>query len=211
MTQPKAETKDTGTTTLGLVCSDGVILAADNRTTMGNLIAKKDKQKVRPLTDYMGMTMAGSVGDAQMLERMLKTNISIYEIQRKKRITVEAITTFLANTLQERSYFPYWVQILIGGYDNKPTLFDCDPVGGYSEQKDYAISGSGSVFAVGVLEDKYKPNKTMKENEELALRAIHAAIERDTYSGNGADILFIGKDKSELKHYTLEEIKKHTK
>ncbi|MBS3060207.1 MAG: proteasome subunit beta [DPANN group archaeon] len=208
MTQPQdIKTTDTGTTTLGIKCSDGVILGADNRTTMGNFVAGKDKQKVRPINDYIGFTWAGAVGDAQMLERTIKANVALYETQRNKRIKLRSLTTFLANIFQERSYFPYWVQTIIGGYDSEPRLIDIDAIGGYKEFTDFTVSGSGSMMAIGVLEAEYTKEKTMKENELLALRAIHAAIERDIYSGNGVDLLFIDKHKSELKHYTLDEVK----
>ncbi len=175
----------TGTTTVALVCKDGIVLAADQKATMGHLVASKNAKKVHEITDRMAMTIAGSVGDAQALIRILKAEMQLYELQ-EKTTTTKAAATLLSNILRGayKSYVPEMVQLVLGGYDSRgPHLYSVDAAGGLSEETDYAFSGSGSVIAVGVLEDSYKKDMTATEGVSLLLRAIKAARERDVFSG----------------------------
>jgi len=181
-----------GTTTVGLLCSDGVILASEKRASMGGLVANKEADKVLKIQDHLGITIAGSVGDAQTIARIMRAQTSLYEIQRGRKITIEGAGTLLANILQGSKYFPYWIQLLMGGYDSKPRLYSLDLTGSLMEEK-FVSTGSGSPIAYGVLEDKYKENKTVKDNLPIAVRAISSALERDIYSGNGFNVAVIDK------------------
>jgi proteasome beta subunit len=181
-----------GTTTIGLLCSDGVILASEKRASMGNLVANKEAEKVLKIQDHLAITIAGSVGDAQTIARVLKAQTALYEIHRNRKITVEGAGTLLANILQGSKYFPYWIQIVMGGYDSKPRLYSLDLTGSLMEEK-CVSTGSGSPIAYGVLEDKYKENKSVKDNLPIAAKALKAALERDIYSGNGLNIAVIDK------------------
>ncbi|NOR84675.1 archaeal proteasome endopeptidase complex subunit beta [archaeon] len=175
----------TGTTTVAMVCKDGVVLAADQKATMGHLVASKKAKKVHEITDKMAMTIAGSVGDAQALIRILRAEMQLYELQEKNG-SVKAAATLLANILRGayKSYTPEMVQLVLGGFDKTGGhLYSLDAAGGLSEEEDYAFSGSGSVIAVGVLEDGYKKDMTTKEGVNLLLRSIKAARERDVFSG----------------------------
>lgn len=194
-----------GTTTVGVLCSDGVVLGAEKRATMGYLIANKEVEKIIKIQDHMGLTIAGSVADAQMLGRLLKAECSLYEIQRGRKISIEGASTLLANILQHSKYFPYWVQILVGGYDAEPRLFSLDPIGSKLKEK-MVSTGSGSPVAFGVLEDSYKPDRTIDENLPIVVRSIRAAMERDCASGNAIDIATISKGKFKL--YPPDEVAK---
>ena len=180
-----------GTTTVGIVCEDGVILAADKRATAGGLIANKEVEKIQEIQSHLGMTIAGLVSDAQALTRIMRVQTALYETQRNKKISVEGATTLLANIMHSR-YFPYWVQLVMGGYDTKPRLYSLGGDGSSLEEK-YVSTGSGSPVAYGVLEDRYKEGMTIKEALPLAARAIKNAMERDSYSGNGIDLVTITK------------------
>lgn len=181
-----------GTTTVGLLCSDGVILASEKRASMGGLVANKEAEKVLKIQDHLAITIAGSVGDAQTIARIMKAQAALYEIQRGRKISVEGAGTLLANILQGSKYFPYWIQILMGGVDSKPRLYSLDLTGSLMEEK-FVSTGSGSPIAYGVLEEKYKENKTVKENLPIAVKAIKSALERDIYSGNGITLAVIDK------------------
>jgi proteasome beta subunit len=192
-----------GTTTIGLLCSDGVVLAAEKRATMGNLIANKEVEKIVKIQDHLGLTVAGSVADAQTLGRILKSQCSLYDIQRGRKMSVDSAATLLGNILQASKYFPYWVQILLGGFDTQPRLYSLDLLGSVLPEK-LVSTGSGSPTAYGVLEDKYKENKPVKDNLPIAVRAVKAAMERDSASGNGIDVAVITK--TGFKPLTKEEI-----
>ncbi|MBI4168180.1 MAG: archaeal proteasome endopeptidase complex subunit beta [Candidatus Aenigmarchaeota archaeon] len=188
----------TGTTTVGIVCKDGVILAAEKKSTMGYLIASKESEKIYEVDETIGLTIAGAAGDAQALVRYLKAELKLFKIQNQKPLTVKGAATLLSNILQggRWSYVPYMVQLILGGVDAKgPVVYPMDALGAYDEERKFFSTGSGSPYALGVLEDSYKLNITTDEAAKLAVRAIKAAIERDIGSGGkGIDIMIIKSD-----------------
>ena len=103
-----------GTTTVGMVCHDGVVMATEMRATMGHLIAHKNTQKLFRISDNMALTVAGLVGDAQMLARWLSAEGKLYERKRKQPMAVQAASTLMANIMNGRRYMPFWVQLLVG-------------------------------------------------------------------------------------------------
>jgi proteasome beta subunit len=182
-----------GTTTLGLVCKDGVVLASERRATMGTLIAHKTTKKVYKLDDNMGLTTAGLVGDLQLLARYITAEVELYKLKKNGPMTVKAVSTLTANILSGRRYFPYWVQLIIGGVDDEGShVYSLDMAGGNIPDK-YVTSGSGSPYVYGVLEDNYKDGLDVKEGADLAIRAITAAMKRDAASGDGIDVVTITK------------------
>jgi proteasome beta subunit len=199
------EAKQTGTTTVGLVCKDGVVLASDRRATMGYLIASKDIDKVYALTDSIAMTIAGGVGDAQTLVRWMTAELKLYGLKHEKPATVEAAATLLANILTQYKFYPFFVQLLIGGMDERPRLFSVDMLGGVTEEK-LTSTGSGSPIAYGVLEELYREDKDVHTNLAIAAKAVSAAMKRDAASGERVDLTMITK--AGFKRLTKEEVYK---
>jgi len=200
------DTLKTGTTTLGLIYKDGVVLTADKKATLGYLVESKNSQKVYQLDKHIALTIAGGAGDAQALVRLLKAQFNLYRMDRGP-ITVKAAATLLSNILQGNKYFPYMVQLLMGGYDSKPCLYSIDAVGAYDSKDKFYSTGSGSPMAYGVLESEYKENMTMDDAIKLALKSAKAAVQRDIASGgNGFTVLVITKDG--CKELSEQEIKK---
>jgi proteasome beta subunit len=208
--EEKPEIRKTGTTTVGLICKDGVVLAAEKKSTMGYLVASKESEKILPIADHIAMTIAGVSGDAQTLARYMKAELKLFEIQNQRRISVKGASTLLSNILQGSKFFPYYVQIILAGFDDGPKIFSLDAVGGWEEEKKFFSTGSGSPMALGVLEDSYRENLTVEEGKKIALRAIKAAVERDIASGGkGADVAIITKDGIKITRYeSLENISK---
>lgn len=187
-----------GTTTVGLVFDSGVILATEKRATMGSMIASKRAKKVYQVADRIGMTTAGGVGDAQQLARILTVECNLYQIRRSRAITVGAASTLLSNYLNQNRYFPYYVQLLVGGIDEKgPSVYSVDAMGGATKESDIVSTGSGSPMAYGVLEDRYHPDMDEEEAIGLAVRALKSAMKRDSASGEGIHVVVITKEKFE--------------
>ena len=133
-----------GTTTIGLVCDKGVVLATESRATMGHFIASRDAKKVYQIDDLVAMTTAGSVGDAQRLVKWMQVESKLYKMRREEPMTVKGIVSLLANILSGNRYFPYYVQLLVGGVDkNGPGIYSLDAVGGIIEEKKAVSTGSG--------------------------------------------------------------------
>ncbi|MBE0524134.1 MAG: archaeal proteasome endopeptidase complex subunit beta [Methanosarcinales archaeon] len=175
-----------GTTTIGIVCEEGVVLATESRATMGNFIASKDAKKVYQIDDLMGMTTAGSVGDAQRLVKTLQVEAKLYRMRRQESMTVKGTASLLANILAGNRYYPFMVQLLIGGFDkNGSSIYSLDALGGQLEETKAVSTGSGSPFAYGILEDRFKENMSIDEGLDLAVRALHNVMKRDSASGNG--------------------------
>ncbi len=197
--------RKTGTTTVGLVCKDGIVLASDRRATMGYLIASKDIDKIYPINDHIAMTIAGSVGDAQTLIRWMQAEVKLYELKHEKKMTIQAAATMLSNILAQYKFFPFFVQLLIAGVDESPRLYSVDMLGGVTEEK-LTSTGSGSPIAYGVLEELYKDHQTIDENLIIAAKAVTAAMRRDAASGERVDLVTVSS--KGFKRYTEEEIKK---
>jgi len=183
----------TGTTTIALVAKDCVVLASDQRATMGYLIANKAAKKIYKITDRIGATIAGSVADAQSIMDLLRAESKLFEIQRGRPMRVKALTRLLSNIMfQARG--TYMLQCLVGGYDDEgPQVFYTDFIGSVLPDK-YTATGSGSPVALGVLEAEYEDALPKKKAIELAVRTIAAAIERDAATGNAILVSVIDKD-----------------
>jgi proteasome beta subunit len=188
----------TGTTTIGIVCKDCVVLAADRRATAGNLIANKKTEKVRPVTRHIGITIAGSVSDLQRLYKYLTVELKLKEMRDGREATVKEAASLLSTWVYHLIRSSYGIaHFLVGGYDSAPRLYDVYPDGSSMEMDDYVTSGSGSVFALGVLENKFKPGLSREDGVKLAVEAMSASLARDSASGNGIDVYVIGKDGAE--------------
>jgi proteasome beta subunit len=196
--EEKPEIRKTGTTTVGLICKDAVVLAAEKKSTMGYLVASKETEKIIPVEDHIALTIAGASGDAQALARYLKAELKLFAIQSQRKISVKGATTLLANILQggRWTFVPYMVMLILAGYDESgPSIFSLDPIGGTEEEKKFFSTGSGSPIALGVLEDQFRDGLSVEEGTKLAVRAVKAAIERDIASGGKAiDVAVITKD-----------------
>jgi len=205
--EDKIEKLKTGTTTVGVISEGAVVLGAERKATMGYIVASKVAEKILKIDDHIGMTIAGSVGDAQALDRYIKAELKLYKLREERMIPVKAAATLVSNILYSRSYFPYIVQLVIGGYDEGPRMFSLAPDGSVMEEKEYFSTGSGSPMAFGVLEDGFKKGLKTEDAKKLVVRAIKAAVQRDIASGGSGINLAIINSKGFHK-VSDEEVKK---
>jgi proteasome beta subunit len=183
-----------GTTTLGVVCKDGVILASDTRVTMGFYVAHKLGKKVYKIDDHLGMTIAGTVADAQRVVDILTANAQLYRINLNRPMPVNSAARLVANLLFSARYVPLATQVLVAGVDDTgPHVFNLDPFGSLTEEKSVS-TGSGSPIAYGILEDKYKENMHIVEVLPIVVKAVNAAMKRDVASGNNYNVIVIDKN-----------------
>jgi proteasome beta subunit len=198
-----------GTTTIGLVCKDGVVLATERRATAGSFISNKQTQKLFKIDANIGITIAGLVGDAQVLTRYLKAEVSLYRLRRSAPLTAEGAATLLANILSGNRYYPYYAWLILGGVDAKGShVFSVDPAGGCIEDK-YVSVGSGSTIVYGLLEEGYSRDMSTSDGVDLALRGLTAAMKRDSASGDGYLVHVISP--KEYRELSEDEINKRLK
>jgi proteasome beta subunit len=195
----ETETLKTGTTTVGIVCQDGLVLAADRRATTGNMVVDKKAKKIHRITDNMAITTAGGVSDIQLLVKLIKAEIKLKSLRTKREPNVTETANLLAgmiySNIRKMSMIPGISHFVLGGKDKKGFhLFDLFADGSLTIVEDYISSGSGSVFAYGVLEALFNKDLTVKQGVELATKSINAALQRDTATGEGIEVLTITKE-----------------
>ena len=180
-----------GTTTVGAISTNGVVLASDTRVTAGSLVIHKKGKKVYKVDDHIAMTISGLVADAQQTVEILKANSRLYRLQRKSPIPVSSAARLVANMFFSNRLSPFLAQIIIGGVDNSgPHLFMIDPFGSITEEK-YVATGSGSPVAYGVLEEKYQEGLPLKEVLQIVAKSVNSAMKRDVASGDSYDVSVI--------------------
>lgn len=182
-----------GTTTVGIVCKDGVVMASDSRATMGFMISDKEAKKIYQIKDKLAMTTAGMVGDNQKLVRIMRAQANLQQMQ-GEGLDIKMAATLLANILNQQRMLPFLAQVIVGGHDKEGGhIFELDPVGGISE-KNVASTGSGSPVAYGVLEREYEEDLSIEDAKKIVANAINSALERDAATGNNIRIVTITEE-----------------
>lgn len=182
------------TTTIGVVCQDGVLMTTDTRATMGSFVAHKNAKKVYRIDQHLAMTIAGVVGDAQAIVEMLRANAALYKLDMARPMPISSAARMVSNILFSSRFYPLGVQALIGGVDDSGGhIFALDPLGSTMEEK-FVSTGSGSPVAYGVLESEWKENMTVKDATPVLVRAISSAMKRDSASGDSFDVAMVTGD-----------------
>jgi proteasome beta subunit len=188
-----------GTSLVGIVCKDGVVMAGDKKVTLGGqIVSDKDFAKVHMLNKFAIISWTGAVSDAQLLTKQLTAEIRLKELKDKKRITVKEIASLIAMiTYRNARQMPFMVGTMLGGVNEEGTteLYSIGPDGSLKQVKDYdANMSSGMPYILGLLERQYKKGLNVEEGAKLAIEAIKSSSERDTASGFGVDVFEITKD-----------------
>ncbi|MEM3227514.1 MAG: archaeal proteasome endopeptidase complex subunit beta [Candidatus Micrarchaeaceae archaeon] len=196
-----------GTTTVGLVCSDGVVMGCDSRATMDFFIASTVARKIYKIDDNLAVTVAGSVGDAEELVRILKAQNELYKMNEGRSLSPKSAASLLSIILQENKMVPFYVQLIVGGLgEDGPQLHSLDPLGGVTEEPQFTSTGSGSLTALGYLEEVYKKGMQTKDAIKNVVKAISIAMKRDAATGN--NILAATITKEGYKEYSGKDIEK---
>ena len=183
-----------GATTIGVVCSDGVILASEKRVSYGYMVVSRVGKKVFKITDRIGAACAGLISDMQVLVREVEAYANLFSLDAGRPMLVKSVAKLMSNLLFNRRLTPLITQTLIGGIDEDgAALYALDILGSLIPDK-YAVVGSGAAIAVGVLEEGYKENMPVEEAKALVSRAVKSAVSRDIMSGDGVDFFTITKE-----------------
>jgi proteasome beta subunit len=194
-----------GTTTCAITCTDGVVLAADTRASAGFFIADRHVMKIQKVDEHLGMTIAGGVADAQNLVDTMRYNSNIYRLSKKELIPVSSAARLCSNILFNQRYFPYYVQIIMAGFDHREKegkIYNIDLFGSMTTEK-FISTGSGSPVAYGYLESEFKDGMSVNEAYKLAIQSIAAAIRRNAGTGDNINAVII--DKNGYRELTKEE------
>ena len=189
-----AEQIKKGTTTCALMCKDGVVLAADTRASAGFFIADRHVMKIQKVDSHLAMTIAGGVADAQNLVDIMRYNSNLYRLQNKELMPIKSAARLCSNVLFNQRFFPYYVQIIMGGYTEEEgsQIYNIDLFGSMTTEK-FISTGSGSPVAYGYLESEYKDNMSVNDAYKIAMHSIAAAIRRNAGTGDNINVVIIDK------------------
>lgn len=187
--------KESKTTTVGIATKNYVVLAADKRATAGPTVYHKNVKKIAKITDKSVLTISGLVADAQFIIENARFFAKGYETSMGKVISTRSLANYISTVLSiYLRIYPFIVQLLLGGYDHEgPGLYYIDLYGTVTREK-YMATGSGSPIAFGMLEANYHDNLALEDAVDLAAKAVTAAVMRDGFTGEGVDVIAIGKD-----------------
>lgn len=181
-----------GATAVGITFDGGVVFASEKRIAYGNFLVSKTTKKTFTLTDKVGTSVAGLVADMQILVLQIKALAKIRKMELKRDVPQNSIAKMMSNMMYERRFFPLLTQVIVGGVVGKPTIYTLDPLGSVLPDE-YAAVGTGAEMALGVLDHQFKENMSEKDATELAIKSVKAATMRDSFSGDGIDVLVITK------------------
>ncbi len=191
----------TGTTILGIVCKDGVVMASDRQSTAGNIIMNKNSEKTKKVNNYLLISGTGMVSDIQRVEKVIAAELKLKELRSKSRPSVKQaanlMATMLYSGIRQPSMIPTQMGSLIGGFNEDGTteLYSIEPAGSVIQVEDYdANFGSGMPYVLGLLERQYKKGLSVEEGVKLAGECIKSSTQRDIGSGFGIDVVTITKN-----------------
>jgi len=190
----------TGTSIVGIVCKDGVVIAADRQVTAGNVVMSKTERKVFQVNDYLVMAGCGIAADIQRVPRILAAELKLKELRSKTRPNVKQSASLLTNMnysgIRQPSMIPQQAGFLIGGFNEDGTteLFSIEPAGSIIKVEGFdANFGSGMPYMYGLLERQYKKGLSVEDGVKLAVECIKSSTQRDIGSGFGIDVFLITK------------------
>jgi proteasome beta subunit len=196
--------RKTGTTTIGIVCKDGVLLAGDRKGTYATdsgviYIAAKDEQKVEQVNDNVIVTVAGVASDLQKVIKIVRSELKLKELKSKKKPSIKEAANLFATiayqNIRQFSAIPGITHFLLAGYDDKGVyLYDIHPDGYIKKMERYSATGSGMMHVNPILDSEYTSDITLKQGIELAKKAVSASSNRDPGSGEGIDVFTITKE-----------------
>jgi proteasome beta subunit len=182
-----------GATVVGISYDNGVILAAEKRVSFGHFVVNKNIKKTFAVTQQVGAACAGMVADMQVLVRQVEALAKIRKLETRREVAPNSVAKLMSVIMFERRYFPLLTQVIVGGVNDKPEIYTLDPLGSVLPDE-YAAVGTGAEMALGIMDAEFKAGMTEEKARDLAVRAIKSAIQRDSASGDGIDVLFVTRD-----------------
>merc|ERR1712087_404129 len=188
-------TKKTGTTIVGVVYKEGVVLGADTRATSGSEVAEKNCEKIHYLAPNMYCCGAGTAADTEMITQLISSQLELLRMNTHSQSRIMTACTLLKRRLfQHQGYIS--AALVLGGCDiNGPTIYQIHPHGS-TAKLNYTTMGSGSLAAMSIFESAWKEDMTEAEAVKLVQRAIGAGIFNDLGSGSNCDVCVIRTDSS---------------
>lgn len=206
-----------GSTAVGIVCKDGVVLATDKRL-VDPLVVVEAVEKIFKVDDHIGATAAGILSDARVLIERAQLRAQQHRVTYDTPIDVLSIVKDICDLkqicTQSGGLRPFGVSILIAGIDESgPSLYETDPTGIYFKYH-AAVIGEGETEIEETLQKEYKKDITVEDGLKLAVKALSKALD-ENFNVDRLDCAFIKADMMALQHLSrdkcdklLKEVKK---
>jgi len=189
--------KKTGTTIVGLIYKDGVVLGADTRATEGPIVCDKNCEKIHYIASNIYCCGAGTSADTENTTALISSQLELHKLASGRQPRVVTAKTMLKQML-----FKYQghvsAALVLGGVDvTGPHLGTVYPHGS-TDDLPFVTMGSGSLAAMAVFEANYKTGMEKEEAISLVSAAVCSGIFNDLGSGGNVDVVVITKDNTEI-------------
>ncbi|EJD50655.1 proteasome subunit [Auricularia subglabra TFB-10046 SS5] len=194
---PLPKATSTGTTIVGCLYADGIVLGADTRATEGDIVADKNCEKIHYISENIRCCGAGTAADTEFTTALISSNMALHELSTGRQARVVTAMTMLKQMLFRYQGHVGAALVLAGVDATGPHLFTIHPHGS-TDKLPYVTMGSGSLAAMAVFESRWKPNMTREEGIALVSAAIQAGIFNDLGSGSNVDVCVITKSRTDM-------------
>jgi proteasome alpha subunit len=201
-----------GSTAIGIVCKEGVLLITDKRI-LDPLIISSSVEKIFKIDEHLAGAASGIISDARVLMDRAQVKAQQHRVTYDSPIDVISVVKDIADlkqlTTQSGGYRPFGVSLLIAGTDSRPRLYETDPTGIYFEYKATAI-GEGELKIKPMLHQEYKDGLSLEEGLRLALKGLKMVLEKD-FSIDRVDAAFIDATSKKFTQIQREQIDRLSK
>jgi proteasome beta subunit len=181
------------TTIVAVACERGVVMAGDRRATAGNMISKRDVDKVFRSDEFSAVAIAGVYAMGLEFVRLFQVELEHYEKMEGRSLSLEGKANRLAKMVRDNlgpAMQGLAVVPLFTGYDEETgigRIFSYDVAGGPYEEYRYHSIGSGSIFAKGSLKKLYRDDMSVPDAVLCCVQALYDAADDDSATG-GPDL-----------------------
>src|SRR3989304_6222149 len=197
-----------GSSSIGMVCTDGLFILADKRSD-DKLIVSKSANKIYEVDSHIIASAAGIVSDARVLVERAQVIAQQHRVTYDSPIEPELVIKEISNLKQQFTQYggarPFGVSMMLAGINNKKSeLYASDVTGNYFSYYTNAI-GENDEKIKEILRDKYKKDLTIKKGVNLTLD-IFKEIQGKKFNINRFELIYIAKEEGKLKKLEGEEI-----
>lgn len=199
-----------GSTAIGMVCKDGVLLVTDKRI-VDVLVVPESVEKIWQIDDHIGATASGILSDARVLieraQLKAQQNRITYDAEIDTLSIVKDICDLKQICTQSGGLRPFGVSVLVAGIDNDgPKLYETDPTGIFFRYK-ASVIGEGEAEVEAILQKKYTDDIMIEDGLKLALSALNKILDK-SFSPERIDAAYIKTAERKFKKIDKAKIEK---
>ncbi len=202
-----------GSSSIGMVCTDGVFILADKRVK-DKLVIQKSANKVYEVDSHIIAGAAGIVSDARVLIERAQLIAQQHRITYDSPIEPELIIKEMSNMKQQFTQYggarPFGVSLMVAGIrSKKPELYTSDITGNYFSYHANAI-GENDEKIRERLREGYKPELNIKKGVKLALD-IFKEVQAKGFDLERFELVYVRNDVAELQRVNETELREFVK